>query len=215
MKFIMAYSGGKDCTLALDRMIALGNDPVCLYTSVTKSLLNFNHGIRPEVFAQYEECFGIPVALSFVDRRCEDTDTSNALKKIIRDTGAEALCTGDINRADIYAWNRKMADLLGVELITPLFHEEPESLMEEFLSKGYKACVKVVETDQLPKELLGRTIDRNLIEFFKSRIDMCGEQGEYHSLTTDGPIFKKPLKIRFGNVISLDHIAMIDAVADQ
>ena len=54
MRFIMAYSGGKDCTLCLDRMIRQGHEPVALYTTVTKRGFNYNHGIRKEVFKKYE-----------------------------------------------------------------------------------------------------------------------------------------------------------------
>ena len=45
MKFIMAYSGGKDCTLCLDRLIRQGHEPVALFTTVTRRGFNYNHGI--------------------------------------------------------------------------------------------------------------------------------------------------------------------------
>ena len=215
MKFIMAYSGGKDCTLALDRMISQGNDPVCLFTTVTKKQLNFKHGIRHEVFAQYEACLGIPVVSCYGDVIHEEQSIYTALQDVITRTGATALCTGDIYRADVYAWNKKMADSLGLELVTPLWNESTEKLLDELIDKGYKCCIKVVKTNKLPKEVLGRVIDRDFISSFRDKIDICGEDGEYHSLTVDGPIFRRPLHVRFGSVLCGDDIAMMDVTPDK
>lgn len=214
MKFIMAYSGGKDCTLALDRMISRGHEPVCLFTTVTRKQLNFKHGIRHEVFAQYEKCLNIPVASCYGDMIHEEKSIYESLRNIIADTGATALCTGDIYRADVYEWNKKMADALGIELVTPLWNEQPEALMEELLDKGYECRIKVVKTDKLPKELLGRAIDRDFVNTYRNRIDICGEDGEYHSIALDGPIFHQPVNIRFGEVLCRDNIAMIDVTED-
>jgi len=30
------------------------------------------------------------------------------------------------------------------------------------------------------------------------KVDLCGENGEYHSFVYDGPIFKKPVEFRVG-----------------
>jgi diphthamide synthase (EF-2-diphthine--ammonia ligase) len=46
------------------------------------------------------------------------------------------------------------------------------------------------------KEYIGREIDLCLVEELKKKgICPCGENGEYHTLVIDGPIFKRKLKI--------------------
>ena len=215
MKFIMAYSGGKDCTLALDRMIAQGNEPVCLFTTVTKKQLSFKHGIRHDVFAQYEKCLNIPVVSCYGEAIHEEETICRTLRKIIDETGAEALCTGDIYRADVYDWNRSVAELLGVKLVTPLWNESPEQLIDELLDKGYKCCIKVVKTDKLPDSYLGKIFDKSVAESLRGEIDLCGEDGEYHTITLDGPIFHRPLKVVPGRVISYENIAMLDIISAQ
>ena len=210
MKFIMVYSGGKDCTLALDRMIAKGHEPVCLFTTATRKQLNFKHGIRQEIFRQYEDCLGIPVRVSYGDSVHEKSTIFRDMKEIIEETGATAICTGDIYRADVYEWNRTMADRLGVELMTPLWEEPAEKLLNELLDKGFKCLIKVVRTDRLSADYLGQFLDREVLTSFPETVDLCGEDGEYHTIVLDGPLFRHPLKVRPGRVLSGDDVAMLD-----
>ena len=50
--------------------------------------------------------------------------------------------------------------------------------------------IKSVNNTLLPKTLLGRFIDEETLNIMENcGIDVCGENGEYHTLTIDGPIF--------------------------
>ena len=138
MKFIMAYSGGKDCTLALDRMIRQGHEPVALYTTITSRGINFNHFIRKEVFQAYEESFGIPVIFCNTQELHDEKIIYSGLKNAIDQYGATAICTGDIYLQNIASWNRHMAELLGVEWACPLWKEPTQKLIEEVLERGYR-----------------------------------------------------------------------------
>ena len=213
MKFIMAYSGGKDCTLCLDRMIREGHEPVALYTTITKRGFNYNHGIRKEVFQKYEELLGIPVIFCETGELHNEDDMYNVLSEAIKKYGAEAICTGDIYREDVADWNRKMAERLGTKLINPLWNENSESIINEVLGRGYKFLIKAIKTDYLTPDYIGKEITPELIEDFKTRgMDICGEDGEYHSITVDGPIFKDSLKIKFKEPVVGGGRAMSDVV---
>lgn len=41
-------------------------------------------------------------------------------------------------------------------------------------------------------------------------VDICGENGEYHTLATDGPVFYKPLSFQVGDVLEFGDYAVID-----
>lgn len=50
----------------------------------------------------------------------------------------------------------------------------------------------------LGKEWLGRKINENFIRDLKNHnpsIDPCGENGEFHTFVTDGPLFKNKIKV--------------------
>ena len=211
MKFIMAYSGGKDCTLALDRMIRQGHEPAALYTTISSKGFNYNHAIRKEVFQAYEECLGIPVIFCRTSVFHNAEEIYAGLKEAIAEYDAKAICTGDIYLEHIALWNKRMAGRLGVEWICPLWDEPTEKIMEEFLGRGYKALVKAVKTDQLSEEYLGKELTPELFDGFRQKgIDVCGENGEYHSLTVDGPIFKKPLPVKMSGIVRSGNNATFD-----
>ena len=50
------------------------------------------------------------------------------------------------------------------------------------------------------KSYIGKTLDRKLIGTFPKDIDVCGEQGEYHTLAYDGPLFKYPIEFSISKV---------------
>ena len=48
----------------------------------------------------------------------------------------------------------------------------------------------------LDRGLLGRTLDAGLaLEIEDAGADASGEEGEYHTVVTDGPIFSEPLHL--------------------
>ena len=49
----------------------------------------------------------------------------------------------------------------------------------------------------------------------KKGMDICGEDGEYHSITVDGPIFKTPMKIKFKTPIVGGGRAMSDVILED
>jgi diphthamide synthase (EF-2-diphthine--ammonia ligase) len=73
--------------------------------------------------------------------------------------------------------------------------------MEEFLSLGFKAIVVCVNEQYLDKSFCGRLIDNAFIRDLPSNVDICGENGEYHSFVFDGPVFKHPIFFKKGEII--------------
>ncbi len=213
MKFIMAYSGGKDCTLALDRMIRQGHEPVAMFTTISYEGFNHNHLIRKEVFQAYEECLGIPVIFCNASEIHHTEPIYKELKEAIEKYDAEAICTGDIYLEHVALWNKRMTEDLGVEWSCPLWNEPTEAILNEFLERGYKARIKAVKRDRLGEEYLGKEITSALISEVKQKgIDVCGENGEYHSITLNGPIFKKPLPVVMQNIFRSQNYSVYDVL---
>lgn len=106
-----------------------------------------------------------------------------------------------------------MTEDLGVEWSCPLWNEPTEAILNEFLERGYKARIKAVERDRLGEEYLGKEITHELISEFKQKgIDVCGENGEYHSITLNGPIFKKPLPVVMQNIFRSQNYSVYDVL---
>ena len=64
MKFAMSYSCGKDSTLALHKMLAQGNEAVCLVICFNETAgRSYFHGADNEMLQRYSEVLGLPILL--------------------------------------------------------------------------------------------------------------------------------------------------------
>ena len=83
--------------------------------------------------------------------------------------------------------------------------------MQEIISEGYCCIVKSIDNQLLPKELLGKQLDSETLEIMAARgIDICGENGEYHTIAVDGPIFRHKLEIQTGSILDFGERSVID-----
>ena len=125
--------------------------------------------------------------------------------------GAEAACFGDIDIEQNRQWEEDRCRNTGLISYFPLWQADRKENVYELIRLGYKCIIKSINTNVLPKTLLGKYLDEDSISFMESAgIDICGENGEYHTLVADGPIFKRPLKFDIGGIIEFDDHAVVD-----
>ena len=85
------------------------------------------------------------------------------------------------------------------------------ALAREGVGAGFRAVIKLVRLDCLDVSFLGRTLDEaTLAAIAATGADICGENGEYHTLVTGGPLFRHPLPVRPGPVIHFGTHAAMD-----
>jgi uncharacterized protein (TIGR00290 family) len=67
----------------------------------------------------------------------------------------------------------------------------------DYLKTGFKAIVVRTKLDLLGVDWLGRVLDQKFCDDILKlgNVDPCGEGGEYHTVVTDGPTFKKKIEI--------------------
>ena len=199
MNFVMAYSGGKDCTLALDRMLREGHNCVALMVIVgIQGIYSYMHIFTRDILEQFSESLGIPLIFAPSASKHDSKAVIEALAKAKALYGAEAVCCGDIDFEESRSWNESVAAEAGIKAVFPLWMEDRRRLIDEFLDCEYKCLFKTVNNSLLPEELLGKPFTRECIPLFeKSGVDICGENGEYHTVVVDGPIFNKPIDFRY------------------
>ena len=62
-----------------------------------------------------------------------------------------------------------------------------------------------INTKLLDQSFAGRELDESFINDLPENVDVCGENGEFHSFVYDGPIFKKPIPIKVGEVVKREY----------
>ena len=211
MKFVMSYSCGKDSTLALHHMIKNGNEPVALIVMVNKEAeRSYFHGADYKMLEAYSENLGIPILPTASNGEDYHIAMEESLRKAI-EMGAEAACFGDIDIDNNRAWSEARCENVGIEAVFPLWQRNRADNVYEIVNSGYKCLIKSINNTLLPESFLGKCIDSQIIEEMKSfGIDICGENGEYHTLAIDGPIFKTPIEYKTGELIRLGDYSIID-----
>ena len=95
-----------------------------------------------------------------------------------------------------------------------MWQQEREKIVQELLQLGYKCLIKTINRSILPMELLGTVLDESAVSVMKAKgIDVCGENGEYHTLAVDGPAFQEPLLFHVGGKILLGDYAVSEITA--
>lgn len=210
-KFVMSYSCGKDSTLALHKMIDRGCMPIGLIVMINEKMgRSFFHGATLNMLKEYEKALDIPVKTVFSSGEDYHLLMEKALEEF-KGAGAELACFGDIDIEGNRRWSEERCEKAGIEPVFPLWHADRRNNVSEVISLGYKCLIKSINNKLLPKSLLGRLLDEEALEVMEQRgIDVCGENGEYHTLTVDGPVFKRPVAYETGQLIDFGDYSVID-----
>ena len=215
MKFVMSYSCGKDSTLALHKLIKRGDKPVALLVIMNSDAeRSFFHGADKKMLDRYSVALEIPLILCDTNGEDYHVAMENGLLKAV-ELGAEYACFGDIDIETNRKWAKERCNKVGLKPIFPLWNHSREENVYELIDEGYSCLIKTINKNLLPIEILGKIIDQNIIAIMKNcGIDLCGENGEYHTLVVDGPIFKEPIKYETGKVLEFGEYPAMEIIID-
>lgn len=211
MKFAMSYSCGKDSTLALHKMIEQGHEPVCLVVMVNEAAgRSYFHGADDHMLKRYGKALGLPmVTCPAVGENYQQAFEAGLAKA--KSMGAEGACFGDIDIEKNRQWEEARCKAAGLLPCFPLWQQSREEIVHELIRLGYQCLMKSINRTVLPMSLLGTMLDESSVAVLKAAgIDICGENGEYHTLITDGPIFQEPLHVKVGDKLVFGDYAVAD-----
>ena len=212
MNFVISYSCGKDSTLALHRMIVDGHTPVGLLVMINEDMdRSWFHGVDLELLQAIADSLNIPLILCRSKGQEYHIGFEKGLKEAIHN-GATACVFGDIDIADNAKWCKDRCDAVGIESIFPLWQEDRIDIVNEVLDLGYSCIIKCVRNQDLPAEVLGKSLGEVIDIMMERNIDICGENGEYHTIVLDGPIFNKPANFQCLETIDFGNISAINIV---
>jgi len=196
-KAFVSWSGGKEACLACFKAVERKTLKVkCLLNMVSEDgTRSRTHGLSADMLKLQAEAMGI----SIIQKNTGWQGYEEEFKKALLGFKKEGIDTGIFGDIDIQAhrdWVEKTCKDVGVKPILPLWKKKRENLLEEFICAGFKAIVVAVKAEFLGSEWLGRKIDGKFIKELKAidNVDLCGENGEYHTFVYDGPIFKRPVE---------------------
>lgn len=205
---LLAWSGGKDCLMALARLRA---DPrwhlAGLLTTVNRTHARIAmHGIRRDVLEAQAAALGLPL----LEVELEWPGSNDAYEAAHAAALAEAqrrwpglrhCAFGDLFLEDVRAYRERQLAREGWAGVYPLWGEDTAALARRFVAEGHRAVLCCVDTEQLAAAFSGRAFDTALLDALPAGVDPCGERGEFHTLSHAGPLFRAPLVLRRGESV--------------
>lgn len=211
MKFAVSFSGGKDSMLALHKMVEAGHEPVALLVMYRQEEgRSWVHGIEPQLLAGIGEALKIPLICCGAKPESYDADMERGLRQA-GELGAEVCVFGDIDTPGHREWDEARCAAAGLDAVLPLWQWNREAAVRKTLELGYQCLIKCIRRDILPEGWLGRPLSMDYVEQMVSwGVDACGENGEYHTIVVDGPLFAHPVPVENRGVVFLERIAAAD-----
>lgn len=200
--FTASFSSGKDSTLAVWKALEAGLSPLrlLLIHNIDHRHAWF-HDLSPAVTERLSEAIGIPIEIIETTGAAYEKNLEAALT-VCRSEGAEVCVFGDIDIEGHYTWGCERCERAGLRPWYPLWHMSRRDAVLSFLDAGFTTVITAVDLTKMDTDYLGQPLTRNLMARMEAEgIDVCGENGEYHSLVVDGPLFRHPLAYRFGEPV--------------
>jgi uncharacterized protein (TIGR00290 family) len=204
-RFFVSWSGGKDAYLALRRAVAAGGRPAALVCMLHEDgRASRGHGLPLGLLQAQAAALGIPLVTRSTTWD-EYEATIVPLLHELRDQGVEAGVFGDIDLQAHRDWVENVCELTGLGCHLPLWLEPRRRLLDELLGGGARATIVAVDQSKLDREFLGLVLDGEVIARLEAAgADACGEEGEYHTMVTSGPLFSSPVPLAWVGVEERD-----------
>jgi uncharacterized protein (TIGR00290 family) len=217
MKALIAWSSGKDCAYALDRARRAGGIEVAgALTTVTETFNRVSmHGVREEVLRAQVAAAGLEPWIVSIPYPCPNTVYEAAMAEATeraKRAGVTHIIFGDLFLRDVRAYRERMLADTGITPLFPLWDEPTPALAHEMIANGLQATLVTVDLAKLPASFAGRTFDAALLADLPDGVDPCGENGEFHTCVTAGPMMTQPLAVATGEVVTRDGFAFCDLI---
>jgi uncharacterized protein (TIGR00290 family) len=218
-KILMNWSSGKDSAYALYKLLQNPAYEVpYLLTSVNQHYERVSmHGVRTLLLEQQAQRLGIPLLkleLPESPSMEEYNARMTAQMNFIQQQGIELAAFGDIFLEDLRQYREAQLAKIKMQGVFPLWKIPSQQLIEEILALGFRAMVVCVHAKYLGEEFVGREIDADFLADLPKNVDVCGENGEFHTFVFDAPMFSAPIPFTLGETVYREYPAP-NAVAGE
>lgn len=198
----VSWSGGKDSCLALFRAMSQGYKPKMLFTMFSiENDVSSAHRLNEDIIKAQVNALYLESTIG----RAKFEDYEAVFVRNLESFKSQDIqygIFGDIDLDEHRKWEETVCEKAQMTAVLPLWQEDREKLVKEFIDLGFKARIVVVNKTMMSPEFLGRDLSHELLEEIeKTGADVCGENGEYHTVVYDGPLFKTPLNLNFSKEV--------------
>lgn len=215
MKTLLSWSSGKDSAWALH---LLRQDPEIeitgLLTTVNAAFDRVAmHGVRRSILEAQARVAGLPLHVVELPWPCPNETYEQLMGAFVREAvsgGVERIAFGDLFLEDIRRYREEKLAGTGLKPLFPVWGKDTSQLAREMIAAGLRTHVSVVDKSKLDAAFAGRLFDETFLLDLPAGIDPCGENGEFHTCVSAGPMFAHALDITAGETVDRDGFVFAD-----
>lgn len=212
----ISWSSGKDSAFALCEARRLGMaDIVGVVTTLNETYDRVAmHGVRHALLEAQIAALGLPAIKVMIPAGCSNEiyeARMAAACDAIKADGVDTMVFGDLFLEDIRAYREKHLARVGMTPLFPLWQRDTAVLAREMIASGLVAHLVCIDPKKLDVRFAGRRFDESLLADLPADVDPCGENGEFHTLVSAGPMFRAPIPVRIGDVVEREGFVFADA----
>ena len=203
-KISVSWSGGKDSSMMLWQLLkGQQYDVVELHTAIGEETKRVSHhGVHQSLIQAQAKSIGIPLKLLALPQ----DQTNKSYEKMLDDYYGELktkgifhIGLGDIYLDDLKSYREELLSKNQMTGIYPLWKEDTYELANRFVANNFKSIICAAAPGKFADPITGTLFDSGFVKNLPEDVDPCGENGEFHSFTYDGPIFKDLIKLDLGD----------------
>jgi uncharacterized protein (TIGR00290 family) len=210
----LSWSGGKDSALALWTMREEGAPPMALLTTVTEDYDRVSmHAVRRELLRAQAAAVGVPLVEVPIPAACVNEVYEERMAAALDSpplAEVEEFAFADLFLEDIRAYREERLAAIGRRASFPIWGRETGALARTFVDAGFEATLVCVDPKQLDPSFAGRAFDVDLLRDLPAGVDPCGENGEFHTFVSAGPVFSAAVPIEHGETVERDGFVFHD-----
>lgn len=214
-KVLLSWSSGKDSAWTLYQ---LQQNPAY---EVIGLLTTFNqtfdrvamHAVRRQLVRLQAEAAGLPLYEIELPYPCSNEEYEQRMGAFIEQAkalGTELFAFGDLYLRDIRAYREQRLAGTGLTPIFPLWDIPTDQLAADMLAAGLVAHLTCIDPRRVPASWAGRRFDQQLLAECPEGVDPCGENGEFHTFVSAGPMFHQPIAVTGGEVVEREGFVFAD-----
>ena len=207
MKILLSWSSGKDSAWALHLLNRQHPGAVAgLLTTVNEAVDRVAmHAVRRDVLEAQAVAAGLPLIVVPIPHPCSNEQYESRMGRAVAAavaSGFTHVAFGDLFLEDVRKYREDRLAGSGLQPLFPVWGIPTTALANEMIASGLRARLACVDTRVLDASFVGREFDRALLADLPETIDPCGEKGEFHSCVYAGPMFRAPIHLEPGEIVS-------------
>jgi uncharacterized protein (TIGR00290 family) len=212
---LLSWSSGKDSAWSLYKLQQQADyEVVGLVTTLNESADRVAmHAVRRQILEQQALAAGLELYPINLPSPCSNLDYARIMAGFIAQVtamGIAHMAFGDLYLEDIRAYREKQLANTGITPVFPLWQIPTRQLAHEMIDSGLVAHLTCIDPRLMPAELAGHRFDHALLDALPAGVDPCGENGEFHSCVSNGPMFRHGINLSHGDVVERDGFVFAD-----